>query len=40
LQAIARVNRTSPGKSVGYVVDYYRVAHHLAQALEAYAADD
>ncbi|MEU0151544.1 type I restriction endonuclease subunit R [Micromonospora fulviviridis] len=40
LQAIARVNRTAPGKSVGYVVDYYGVSHHLAQALEAYAADD
>jgi type I restriction enzyme, R subunit len=40
LQAIARVNRTAPGKSVGYVVDYYGVAHHLAQALEAYADDD
>jgi type I restriction enzyme R subunit len=40
LQAIARVNRTSPGKAVGYVVDYYGVSHHLAQALEAYAADD
>ncbi|MGX4657377.1 type I restriction endonuclease subunit R [Micromonospora sp. SCSIO 07396] len=40
LQAIARVNRTAPGKQVGYVVDYYGVSHHLAQALEAYAADD
>jgi type I restriction enzyme R subunit len=40
LQAIARVNRTAERKSVGYVVDYYGVAHHLAQALEAYAADD
>jgi type I restriction enzyme R subunit len=40
LQAIARVNRTAPGKQYGYVVDYYGVAHHLAQALEAYAADD
>jgi type I restriction enzyme, R subunit len=40
LQAIARVNRTAPGKRNGYVVDYYGVSHHLAQALEAYAADD
>ncbi|MEU7944147.1 HsdR family type I site-specific deoxyribonuclease [Micromonospora taraxaci] len=40
LQAIARVNRTTSGKSVGYIVDYYGVAHHLAQALEAYADDD
>ena len=40
LQAIARVNRTAAGKAVGYVVDYYGVAHHLAQALEAYAEDD
>jgi type I restriction enzyme, R subunit len=40
LQAVARVNRTAPGKSVGYVVDYYGVSHHLAQALQAYAADD
>ncbi|WP_256093000.1 type I restriction endonuclease subunit R [Micromonospora aurantiaca (nom. illeg.)] len=40
LQAIARVNRTAPGKAVGYVVDYYGVSQHLAEALEAYAADD
>ncbi|MFV2107334.1 type I restriction enzyme subunit R domain-containing protein [Micromonospora sp. LOL_015] len=40
LQAIARVNRTAPGKHCGYIVDYYGVAHHLAEALEAYAADD
>ncbi len=40
LQAIARVNRTAQGKSVGYVVDYYGVAHHLAEALEAYAEDE
>ena len=25
---------------LGYVVDYYGVAHHLTEALEAYAADD
>lgn len=40
LQAIARVNRTAPGKTAGYVVDYYGVAQHLTEALEAYAADD
>lgn len=40
LQAIARVNRTAPGKRNGYVVDYYGVSQHLAEALEAYAADD
>ncbi len=40
LQAIARVNRTASGKNVGYVVDYYGVAHHLAEALEAYAPED
>ncbi|MFC6616580.1 type I restriction endonuclease subunit R [Deinococcus radiophilus] len=32
LQAIARVNRTYPGKHHGLVVDYYGVGHHLAQA--------
>ncbi len=40
LQAVARVNRTAPGKSVGYVVDYYGVAQHLAHTLEAYAPDE
>jgi type I restriction enzyme R subunit len=29
LQAVARVNRTAPGKEVGYVVDYYGVFEHL-----------
>ncbi|AZI43214.1 type I restriction endonuclease subunit R [Deinococcus psychrotolerans] len=36
LQAIARVNRTHPGKRHGLVVDYYGVGHHLAQALSDY----
>jgi type I restriction enzyme R subunit len=40
LQAIARVNRTGFGKRVGIVVDYYGVAHHLKEALAAYAAED
>lgn len=40
LQAVARVNRTSPGKSCGLIVDYFGVAQHLKEALEAYSADD
>jgi len=40
LQAIARVNRTAPGKPVGYVIDYHGVAEHLKVALAAYAAED
>lgn len=40
LQAIARVNRTSPGKHHGLVVDYYGVGHHLAQALSDYTQTD
>jgi type I restriction enzyme R subunit len=40
LQAIARVNRTAPGKPVGYVIDYYGVAEHLKVALAAYASED
>lgn len=40
LQAIARVNRVTKGKDVGYVVDYYGITNHLKEALEAYAADD
>jgi type I restriction enzyme, R subunit len=40
LQAIARVNRTAPGKPVGYVIDYFGVAEHLKVALAAYAAED
>jgi type I restriction enzyme R subunit len=40
LQAIARVNRTYPKKSAGIVVDYYGVARHLKDALDAYSAED
>lgn len=40
LQAIARVNRTAPGKQYGLVVDYYGVGHHLAQALSDYTQTD
>jgi type I restriction enzyme R subunit len=40
LQAVARVNRPAERKTCGYVVDYYGVANHLAEALKAYAADD
>ncbi|MBO2447099.1 type I restriction endonuclease subunit R [Actinomadura barringtoniae] len=40
LQAVARVNRTAKDKKCGYVVDYYGVANHLADALKAYAAED
>jgi type I restriction enzyme R subunit len=38
LQAIARVNRVSSGKSRGYVVDYIGLTHHLTEALSLYAA--
>jgi type I restriction enzyme R subunit len=40
LQAVARVNRTADRKRCGYVVDYFGVANHLQQALQAYAKDD
>ncbi|MET9196214.1 type I restriction endonuclease [Streptomyces olivaceus] len=40
LQAVARVNRTSPGKEVGYVVDYYGVFEHLSSALAGYRNTD
>jgi type I restriction enzyme, R subunit len=40
LQAIARVNRVTKGKDVGYVVDYYGITNHLNEALKAYKADD
>lgn len=40
LQAIARVNRTAPGKSAGVLVDYYGVGSHLQKALRAYAPED
>jgi len=40
LQAIARVNRVSSGKSHGLVVDYYGVGHHLKEALAIYTNED
>ena len=40
LQAIARVNRTAPGKTAGLLVDYYGVGAHLQKALKAYAPED
>lgn len=40
LQAVARVNRTGFGKRRGFVVDYFGVAHHLKEALAAYADED
>ncbi|MET7538040.1 hypothetical protein [Streptomyces sp. NPDC005507] len=40
LQAVARANRTSPGKEVGYVVDYYGVFEHLSSALAGYRNAD
>jgi len=40
LQAIARVNRTAPGKTAGLLVDYYGVGAHLQKALQAYAPED
>jgi type I restriction enzyme R subunit len=40
LQAIARVNRTYPGKETGLVVDYYGLADHLHRALEIYTRNN
>ena len=40
LQAIARVNRTAPGKAAGFLVDYFGVGAHLQKALQAYAPED
>lgn len=40
LQAIARVNRTYPGKGCGLVVDYCGVARNLAEALAMYSRAD
>lgn len=40
LQAVARVNRPSPGKEIGYVVDYYGVFEHLSSALAEYRKAD
>lgn len=39
LQAIARVNRTLPGKNAGYIVDYHGVVDHLDQALKIYGGE-
>lgn len=40
LQAIARVNRTCPGKTRGYIVDYIGLANHLSDALSLYSGED
>ena len=37
LQAIARVNRQSPGKDFGYVVDYIGILKVLDEAMEKYS---
>jgi type I restriction enzyme R subunit len=39
LQAIARVNRTLPGKNAGYIIDYHGVVEHLDQALKLYGGE-
>ena len=39
LQAIARVNRTLPGKNAGYIVDYHGVVEHLDEALKVYGGE-
>jgi type I restriction enzyme R subunit len=38
LQAIARVNRISPDKDYGYIIDYYGVLGALDEALEIYSS--
>lgn len=40
LQAIARVNRVYPGKTVGYIVDYVGIADNLTEALSIYSTED
>jgi type I restriction enzyme R subunit len=40
MQAIARVNRTYPGKSCGFVVDYHGLSEYLIEALELFSSDD
>lgn len=40
LQAIARVNRTVPGKDNGLVVDYVGIAKKLSEALAVYSAEE
>lgn len=39
-QAITRVNRTKRGKSFGFIVDYFGVTKHLADALAIYTDKD
>lgn len=38
LQAIARVNRVHPGKSHGFIIDYYGVLKELDEALRTYSS--
>ncbi|OUS09084.1 deoxyribonuclease HsdR [Gammaproteobacteria bacterium 42_54_T18] len=40
LQTIARVNRTYPGKTVGYIVDYIGLTENLQDALSLYSGKD
>ena len=40
LQAIARVNRVSPDKDYGYIIDYYGVLEELDKALKTYSTFD
>lgn len=40
LQAIARVNRTYPNKSRGYIVDYFGLSDYLTEALDMFSSDD
>lgn len=40
LQTIARVNRTYPGKTVGFVVDYIGLTENLKDALSIYSGKD
>ena len=40
LQTIARVNRTYPGKTVGYIVDYIGLTENLKEALSLYSGED
>lgn len=40
LQTIARVNRTYPNKTVGYVVDYIGLTENLKDALSIYSGKD
>lgn len=40
MQAIARVNRTYPGKDAGYIVDYYGLSDNLTEALQMFSSED